>query len=59
MFWPPDARNDQVQIVKLSGVDLYQGARKEICLFLIVSLKHNAVATDDKGFEGLDDLRTG
>jgi hypothetical protein len=31
----------RVQIVKLLRIDLYQGARKEISLFLVVSLEHN------------------
>jgi hypothetical protein len=51
MFWPAYARNDQVQIVKLSRIDLDQGSRKEVRLFLVVSLEHNPVAADNKGFE--------
>ena len=37
-------------------IDLHEGSREEISLFLIVSLQNNPVAADDEGFESLDDL---
>jgi hypothetical protein len=57
MVWPAYARNDQVQMVKLSRVDLEKGSRKKVRLFLVASLRHNPVATDNKGFERLDKIR--
>ena len=47
---------NQVQIVEPLRIDLREGSREEISLFLIVSLKNNPVAADDEGFESLDDL---
>src|SRR5580658_7023702 len=59
MFWPADARNDQVQIVKLSRIDFDKRAREKISLFLVVSLEHDTVAADDNGFEGINNPFTG
>jgi hypothetical protein len=46
-------------IVKFLGIDLHQGSREEISLFLIVSLKHNPVTARDEGFENVNNSRFG
>ena len=54
-----DAGHDHVQIVERGRVGLGQGAREEVGLLLVVALQHHAVAGEDQGFKGLDDLVTG
>ena len=56
MFGPADTRNDQMQIVNLFRIDLYQGTRKEISLFLVIAFEHDRVAADDESFQSLDDF---
>ncbi len=56
MLRSTNARNNQMQIVKPLRIDLHEGSREEIGLFLIVSFKHNPVAAHNEGFESLDDL---
>ena len=55
MFRTTNARNDQVQVVNSSRIDLYQGTGKDLGLFLVIPLENNPVATGDEGFKGFDD----
>jgi len=53
MLRSTNARNNQVQIVKPLRIDLHEGSREEISLFLIVSPREQSIAADDEGFESL------
>src|SRR5580704_11107363 len=59
LFGPADTRNDQMQIVNLLRINLYQGPREEISLFLVISFQHDPVAADDESFQSVDDLLLG
>jgi hypothetical protein len=50
-----DARHDHVQALHLAGIDLHQGAREEVGLFLIVTLEYDAVAADDQALQRFDE----
>src|SRR5260370_34251066 len=56
MLRPANAGNQHVNFMNLPGIDLCQGARKKIGLFLIIPFQSNAITRLDEGFQCLNNL---
>src|SRR4029077_13313116 len=51
---PADARDEEVQVVKLRRIDLDERTRKEVRLLLVVTLQSHGVAWFEKRLQRLD-----
>jgi hypothetical protein len=59
MLGAAHARNDEMQVVDDFRIDLREGTRQEIRLFLVVALDDHAVARGDERLQDIDDALGG